>query len=136
MRDVKKFDESRNSEAPDNQHLILSIIIWHAPCLIYAMNEISESFPQTRQDLSNLKRTAVDAARDIGSTASVHAKTAQSHLQELASHAQEEGGQQLDQVKVTLSDLGEKVRGYVASRPLASMGVAFAVGFLLGRRGR
>ena len=100
------------------------------------MNEISESFPQTRQDLSNLKKTAVDAAKDISSTASVHAKTAQSHLQDLASHAQEEGGQQLDQVKVTLNDLGENIRDYVASRPFASMGLALAVGFLMGRRSR
>jgi len=99
-------------------------------------NDISESFPQTRQDLSNLKKTAVDAAKDIGSTASVHAKTAQGHLQDLASHAQEEGGQQLDQVKVTLNDLGEKLRDYAASRPFASIGVALAIGFLLGRRGR
>ena len=100
------------------------------------MNEVAESFPQTRQDLSNLKKTAVDAARDIGSTASVHAKTAQSHLQDLASHAQKEGGQQLDQVKVTLSDLVEKLRAYVASRPFTSMGAALVVGLLMGRRVR
>jgi len=101
------------------------------------MNDnITEAFPQTRQDLSNLKKTAVDAAKDIGSTATAHAKTAQSHLQDLASHAQEEGGQQLDQVKVSMNDLGDKFRDYVASRPLASLGVALAVGFLLGRRSR
>jgi ElaB/YqjD/DUF883 family membrane-anchored ribosome-binding protein len=104
----------------------------------YCMNEISESFPRTRQDLSNLKKTAVDAAREIGDTATVHAKTAQNHLQELASHAQKEGGDQLDQVKGRVRDFGDKARDYIALRPLASIGIALATGFLLGiaRRGR
>ena len=101
-------------------------------------NEIPESsFPQTRQDLSNLKKTAIDAAKDIGSTASVHAKKAQSNLQDLASHAQEEGGKHLDQVKVGLADFSNHVRDYIAARPFASVGTALALGFLVGtfRRG-
>jgi len=99
---------------------------------------LESSFPQTRQDLSNLKKTAVEAARDIGSTASEHAKTAQGHIQDLASHAQKEGGEQLNQVKVRFSDLVDKVRDYAASRPFASLGVALAIGFLVGvsRRSR
>lgn len=97
------------------------------------MNEIPESsFPQTRQDLSNLKKTAVDAAKDIGSTASVHAKKAQSNLRDLASHAQEESGQHLDQVKVGLANFSNLIRDYVVARPFASIGTALAVGFLFG----
>jgi ElaB/YqjD/DUF883 family membrane-anchored ribosome-binding protein len=101
-------------------------------------NEINEPpFPQTRQDLSNLKQTAVDAAKDLGSTATTHAKRAQSHLEDLAVHAQEEGAQQVDQAKVRLADVGGKVLDYVTANPLASIGVALAIGFLVGvsRRG-
>ncbi len=101
------------------------------------MNDITESFPQTRQDLSNLKQTAVDAAKDLGSTAKTHAKTAQNNLQDLASHAKEEGSDQIDHARVSLSELGEKARDYIAARPLAAIGAALVVGFFLGlsRRG-
>jgi ElaB/YqjD/DUF883 family membrane-anchored ribosome-binding protein len=101
-------------------------------------NEIHEPpFPQTRQDISNLKQTAVDAAKDLGSTASVHAKRAQGQLADLTSHAQEEGAQQVEQVKVKLSDVGSKLLEYVTANPLASVGTALAIGFLIGfsRRG-
>jgi ElaB/YqjD/DUF883 family membrane-anchored ribosome-binding protein len=98
------------------------------------MNETIEStFPQTRQELSNLKGTAIDAAKDIGSTASVHAKKVQGNLQNLASSAQKEGGEQLDQAKANLADFGNVARDYIAARPLASIGVALAVGFLVGK---
>jgi len=102
------------------------------------MNPIESSFPQTRHDLSNLKKTAVDAARDIGDSASAHAKKAQGHLQDLATHAQEEGEEQLDQAKMGLSGLGDQVGHYIAARPFASIGTALVVGFLFGtfRRGR
>jgi len=98
------------------------------------MNEPSESsFPQTRQELSNLKSTAIDAAKDIGSTASVHARKVQGSLENLAANAQREGGKQLSQVKTSLADLGLQARNYVAARPLAAIGIALAFGFLLGR---
>jgi len=101
-------------------------------------NEIHEPpFPQTRQDLSNLKQTAVDAAKDIGSTASVHAKKAQGHLADLTAHAQEEGAEQVEQARVKFADVGNKLLDYVTANPLASVGVALGVGFLIGisRRG-
>jgi len=95
------------------------------------------SFPQTRQDLSNLKTTAVEAASDISRVAADHAKKAQGHFQDLATHAQVEGGEQLDQAKVKLADLGNQVRALVTARPLAALGTALTVGFLIGfsRRG-
>src|SRR5271156_6274746 len=75
---------------------------WHGDCKPRGTmpdETPNSSFPATRQDLSNLKQTAVDAARDLGSTASVHAAKAQGNLKELASHAREESGDHLDQVK-------------------------------------
>jgi ElaB/YqjD/DUF883 family membrane-anchored ribosome-binding protein len=98
------------------------------------MNETTDStFSQTRQELSNLKSTAVDAAKDIGSTASVHAKKVQGNLQSLATSAQKEGGEQLDQATANLADLGNVARDYIAARPLACIGVAVAFGFLVGK---
>jgi ElaB/YqjD/DUF883 family membrane-anchored ribosome-binding protein len=94
-------------------------------------------FPTSRQDVSNLKKTAIDAARDLSSTASVHAEKAKGQLKELAVHAQEEGGAHLNDVKGKLADVANSAREYVLARPLACVGVALAVGFLIGvtRRG-
>jgi len=98
------------------------------------MNEtIESSFPQTRQELSNLKSTAVDAAKDIGSTASVHAKKVQGSLESLASNAQRETGDQLNQVKGSLGDLANEARDYITDRPWTVIGIALAVGFIVGR---
>jgi ElaB/YqjD/DUF883 family membrane-anchored ribosome-binding protein len=140
---VQKRKRSRSlvskTKGANNQGLIYLVFLWHTPCNGIGMtNEIPESsFPQTRQDLSNLKRTAIDAAKDMGRTASVHARKAQSNLQDLASHAQEESGEHLDQVKGGLDDLGNQVRDYIAARPFASVGTALVLGFLVGtlRRG-
>jgi ElaB/YqjD/DUF883 family membrane-anchored ribosome-binding protein len=98
------------------------------------MNEtIDSSFPQTRQNLSDLKNTAVDAANDLGSTASVHAKKVQDNLQNLASTAQREGSEHLNQAKSAFNDLGTAAREYVAARPLAAVGIALLFGFIVGK---
>jgi ElaB/YqjD/DUF883 family membrane-anchored ribosome-binding protein len=102
-------------------------------------NEIDgSSFPASRQDVSNLKKTAIDAARDLSSTASVHAEKAKGQIKELAVHAQKEGGAQLDEMKGKLADVANSAREYVKARPLACVGIALAVGFVIGltRRGR
>jgi ElaB/YqjD/DUF883 family membrane-anchored ribosome-binding protein len=121
----------------------------------------TEAFPNTRQDVANLKETAVgaakdlrdtaathldkakghvedlkstaiEAAKDLGSTAAGHAEKAKGQLRDLASHAQVEGTEQLKQVRGQFDDLTESARSYVAARPLACVGVALAVGFLFG----
>ena len=97
------------------------------------MNETTAPFPQTRQDLSKLKETAVDAAKDIGSTASVHADKVKGNLKSIAESAQIETSEHLDQAKSALNDLGKAAGDYVAARPLASIGVALAVGFLFAK---
>jgi len=93
---------------------------------------LRSTFPATQQDVSNLKQTATDAVNDLGSTASVHASKAKSQVKDLVSHFQEEGGEQLDQVKVKLLDVVNSARDYASERPLACIGVALAVGFLIG----
>jgi ElaB/YqjD/DUF883 family membrane-anchored ribosome-binding protein len=101
------------------------------------MNEtITNAFPQTRQELSNLKNTAVDAAKDIGSTASVHARKVQGNLENIADKAKSEGSEQMEQVKTNLADLGVQVRDYISQRPLAAISTALVLGFLLGRSRR
>jgi len=101
-------------------------------------NEIpTSSFPASRQDVTDLKQTARDAAKDLTSTASVHASKASGQLEKLAGHVQEEGKEQLDQVRAHLSDVFDSARDYASERPLVCIGVALAVGFLIGlsRRG-
>ncbi len=90
------------------------------------------SFSATRQDLSNLKTTAIDAAKDLSSTAAVHAEKAKGQLKELAGHARQETTEQVGQVKVQIDDVADTVRSYISERPLAAVGVALAVGFLIG----
>ena len=99
----------------------------------FIMNEASTPFPQTRQDLSNLKSTAVDAAKDIGSTASVHANKVKDNLKDIAASAQIESSEHLDQAKSALNDFNKAAGDYIAARPLASVGVALAIGFLFAK---
>lgn len=100
-------------------------------------DNLSASFPETRKDVSNLKDTAVDAAKDLASTASTHVNKARGQVQDLASHAQNEAYDQLGQFKGKAGDLVETAREYVLARPLTCLGTALAVGFLFGlsRRG-
>ena len=121
----------------------------------------AETFPNTRKDVSKLKDTAIDAAKDLRdtaaehldkakghvadltttaveaakdlkSTAAGHASKAKGQLRDLATHAQSEGTDQLQQVRGQLGDLTDSARAYVSARPLAAVGVALAVGFLFG----
>jgi ElaB/YqjD/DUF883 family membrane-anchored ribosome-binding protein len=92
----------------------------------------SSSFPATRQDVAQLKQTAIDAASDLTSTASVHASKAKSHLRDLAGHVQEEGSDQFEQITDRVSDLLNVARDYATQRPLTVIGAALAVGFLIG----
>ena len=121
----------------------------------------TEKFPNTRQDVANLKdtavgaakdlrdtaathidkakgqvselkSTAVEAAKDLKSTAAGHAEKAKGQLRELANHAQAEGTDQLQQVRGQLDDLTDSARAYIAARPLAAVGVAVALGYLFG----
>ncbi len=92
----------------------------------------SSPFPATRQDLTELKKSATDAAEDIAGTAGGHVGKVKSQLDKLASDARQEGREELDQIRVRVGDLGGVLRAYVADRPLASVGAALAIGFLFG----
>ena len=92
----------------------------------------SSSFPSTQKDISNLKQTATDAASDLASSVADHASKAKGQFKELAGHAQEEGAEQLDQVRGQLCNVLGAARDYASERPLACIGVALAVGFLFG----
>ena len=90
------------------------------------------TFPATQLDVANLKRTATDAVNDLGSTASVHASKARGQVRDLVGHFQDEGGEQFDRAKGKVSDVVNSARDYASERPLRCIGVALAVGFLIG----
>jgi ElaB/YqjD/DUF883 family membrane-anchored ribosome-binding protein len=100
-------------------------------------NNISDSFPQTRNDVNNLKQTATDAAKDLASTATTHLNKARGQAQDLASHAQSEAYGQVGDLQGKLGDFAAAGREYVMARPLTCLGAALFVGFLFGlsRRG-
>ena len=101
------------------------------------MPDTTSSFPETRRDVGNLKNTAVEAAKDLASTATTHVNKAKSQVQDLASHAQSEAGDQVGQWQGQANDLADAARDYVLARPLTCLGVALAFGFIFGlsRRG-
>jgi len=121
----------------------------------------TDTFPNTRQDVAKLKETAVDAAKDLRdtaathldkakgqvgelkttavdaandlkSTASGHVEKAKGQLRDLATHARSEGAEHLNQVRGQFEDVADSARAYISARPLASVGVAVAIGFLIG----
>jgi len=82
--------------------------------------------------VSDLKSTAVEAAKDLKSTAAGHVEKAKGQLRELATHAKDEGTEQVQVVRGQLDDLTGSTRAYISARPLAAVGVALFVGFLFG----
>jgi ElaB/YqjD/DUF883 family membrane-anchored ribosome-binding protein len=104
---------------------------WHMVCEKIHM-QTNTSFPNTRQDIENLKQTTLEAAKDIGNTASVHAQKARTQVRELASHAKEETLDQLNRAQGSFSEILDSVQNYISARPLASIAVAFGVGLVLG----
>jgi ElaB/YqjD/DUF883 family membrane-anchored ribosome-binding protein len=111
-------------------------------------DQLSSSFPETRRDVSKLKDTAVDAAKDLASTASTHVNKARGQVQDLAAHAHDEAYDQVGQLKSRATDLAntardkagdfaDTARDYVLARPLTCLGIALGVGILFGlsRRG-
>lgn len=104
---------------------------WHVGCKDIGMQTMN-TFPNTRQDLENLKQTTVDAAKDIGSTASVHAQKARAQMGELAGHAREEAIDQVNRAQGGFTEVVASARDYIAARPLASVGVVLGVGIVVG----
>jgi ElaB/YqjD/DUF883 family membrane-anchored ribosome-binding protein len=97
-------------------------------------NEITNAFPETRNDVKNLKQTATDAAKDLASTATTHLNKARGQAQDFAAHAQSEARDQLGEVQGQVGDLLGAARDYVLARPLTCVGVALGIGFLFGLR--
>ena len=95
-------------------------------------DSLTRSFPATQQDISQLKKTATDAAADLSSTAAAHASKAKGQLKDLAGHVQEEGSQQFDEMKEKFGTLAATAVDYVVQRPVTCIGVALFVGFIFG----
>jgi len=96
-------------------------------------NENSDSsFPLTQRDISHLTQTATRADSLIMSPAIKHASRVRDRLIELTGHAQDAVVQQLNEAKGRLFDVSNIARDYASKRPFACLGVALAVGFLVG----
>ena len=93
---------------------------------------LTKSFPATQQDISELKKTATDAAADLTSTAAAHANKAKGQLRDLAGHARDEGMDQYEQMKEKFGTLAASGVEYIMQKPLTCIGVALFVGFLFG----
>jgi len=89
-------------------------------------------FSETKNDLNELKKTTIDASRDISSTASVHAEKAKDQASNLVRHFQEEAPAQFDQVRASINDVLHSGLEYVSARPASSLMVALGVGVVIG----
>lgn len=90
------------------------------------------AFQSTKNDLSKIKNTASEAAQDLGARAVTHAEKVKSELNTLAKDAQQEGKKELEHAKVKLTDIVSCAKNYVSERPLAMVGAALVIGFLMG----
>lgn len=93
---------------------------------------LSPLFPATQRDVSRLRQSATDAVNDFSSSALTHANKVGDQLHELADHLQTEGRSHLHRAKGKVLDLARTGRELVCERPLACIGVALAVGILIG----
>jgi ElaB/YqjD/DUF883 family membrane-anchored ribosome-binding protein len=94
--------------------------------------ETPKSFSETKSDLNDLKKTATDASRDLGSTAAVHAEKAKGQASDLVRHFQEEAPAQLSQVRASFEDVVKSSLEYVSARPATSMMVVLGLGLFIG----
>ena len=89
-------------------------------------------FSETKNDINELKKTAVDASQDIGSTAAVHVEKAKGQASDFVRHFQEEAPAQLSQVKASFNDVLKSGFEYVSARPASSVVIALGVGLFIG----
>jgi ElaB/YqjD/DUF883 family membrane-anchored ribosome-binding protein len=96
------------------------------------MDNLKAAFPETKNDINELKKTVTDASHDLASTAAVHAQKAKAHVSDLATHFQEEAPDQLNQVRTSLAEVVKSGLEYVSAKPAYSLGIALGVGVLIG----
>jgi ElaB/YqjD/DUF883 family membrane-anchored ribosome-binding protein len=65
-----------------------------------------------------------------------HARTAEDRLRESAGHAGEQARATAEQVRERGREYGDDIQRFVTARPLTSLGIAFAAGWLISRLGR
>jgi len=89
-------------------------------------------FPATQKDVSRLRQSATDAVNDFSSSAATHANKVGGQLADLADHLQTESRKHLDRVKGRALDYARTGRDLAREHPLACIGIALAVGVLIG----
>jgi ElaB/YqjD/DUF883 family membrane-anchored ribosome-binding protein len=89
-------------------------------------------FPATQKDVSRLRQSATDAVNDFSTSAITHANKVGGQLVDLADHLQSEGRTNLDRAKGKALDYVRTGRDLVREHPLATIGIALAVGLFIG----
>jgi ElaB/YqjD/DUF883 family membrane-anchored ribosome-binding protein len=89
-------------------------------------------FSETKNDINELKKTAVDASRDIGKTAAVHVEKAKDQASDFVRHFQEEAPAQLSQVRSSFNEVLKSGFEYVSARPATSLLAVLSVGLVIG----
>ena len=100
--------------------------------VIMSKGIMSPFFPATQKDVSRLRQSATDAVNDFSTSALTHANKVGGQLVDLADHLQTEGRTHLHRAKGKVADLARTGRDLVREHPLACIGVAVAVGILIG----
>ncbi len=93
---------------------------------------LSPLFPTSQRDVSRLRQSATDAVSDLSSTAAAHANKVGNHLSRLADDLQKEGRTHFNRAQGRALDLARTSQQFARENPVACIGIALAVGFLIG----
>lgn len=89
-------------------------------------------FPATQKDVTRLRQSATDAVSDLSGTAYTHANKVSGQLRDLADHIQAEGTTHLKRARGKFLDVTKTGRDLAFEHPLACIGAALAIGFIIG----
>ncbi len=93
---------------------------------------MSPFFPASQKDVSRLRQSATDAVNDFSTSAMTHANKVGGQLVDLADHLQTEGRTHLHRATGKVANIARGGRELVREHPLACVGVALAIGILVG----
>jgi ElaB/YqjD/DUF883 family membrane-anchored ribosome-binding protein len=93
---------------------------------------LSPFFPASQRDVSRLRQSATDAVNDFSTSAVSHANKVGGQLVDLADHLHREGRSHFERAKGKAFDLARTGGTFARENPLACIGVALALGVLIG----
>jgi ElaB/YqjD/DUF883 family membrane-anchored ribosome-binding protein len=101
-----------------------------------SLDRLQKDFEAVRKDVSNLAQQLSESLNSLAGTAQVRAKRgykqARAQVDTAISDATERGSAALDMAQDAANSLEETVEDAITERPIAAVGLALGLGFLIG----